>query len=98
MSKFQELINSDKPTLVDFYADWCGPCKSIALILVELKDHFKGSVSVIKIGIDKNPAVAQKLRVKGVPNLILFKNGKVQWQHAGVIPKSQLIEMINPNL
>ena len=98
MSKFQDLINSDTPTLVDFHAVWCGPCKTIAPILVEVKDHFKGAVSVIKIDVDKNPSVAERYGVRGVPNLILFKNGSIQWQQAGVIPKNQLVQMIQSHL
>ncbi len=98
MSKFQDIINSKTPTLVDFYADWCGPCKTIAPILKEVKDHFGNKISIIKVDVDKNPAAAQKFGVRGVPNLILFKEGRIEWQQAGVIPKNQLIQMIQPHL
>lgn len=98
MGKFQELIDSSTPTLVDFYATWCGPCKTIAPILEEVKDHFGDKIKVVKVDVDKNPAAASKFGVRGVPNLILFKNGQIVWQQAGVIPKGQLIQMITPNL
>lgn len=98
MGKFQDIIASETPTLVDFYADWCGPCKTIAPILVEVKDHFGSKINILKIDVDKNQAAAVKFGVRGVPNLILFKNGKIEWQQAGVIPKNQLIQMIEPHL
>ena len=98
MANFQEIINSSTPTLVDFYATWCEPCKTIAPILTEVKDHFKDGLSIIKVDVDKNQAAAAKFGVRGVPNLILFKNGSIVWQQAGVIPKSQLIEMIQPHI
>ncbi|MCB0479174.1 MAG: thioredoxin [Crocinitomicaceae bacterium] len=98
MGKFQEVIDSETPTLVDFYATWCGPCKTIAPILEEVKNHFGGNLTIIKVDVDKNPAAAGKFGVRGVPNLILFKKGEIVWQQAGVIPKNQLIQMIDPSI
>jgi thioredoxin 1 len=98
MSKFLDLINSETPTLLDFHATWCGPCKTLAPILSELKDHYKSNLKIIKIDVDRNQALAAKYGVRGVPNLLLFKNGKVLWQQSGVIPKTQLIQLIDPHL
>ncbi|MEZ4938619.1 MAG: thioredoxin [Crocinitomicaceae bacterium] len=98
MGKFQEVIDSKTPTLVDFHATWCGPCKTIAPILEDVKNHFGEKLTVIKVDVDKNPSAASKFGVRGVPNLILFKNGQIVWQQAGVIPKNQLIQMIEPSV
>jgi len=94
MSKFHELINQNKPVLVDFKADWCGPCKTMVPILKEVKQQLKDSVSIIKIDVDKNPSVAAKYQIRGVPTLILFKQGKSVWQQSGVVQANQLIELI----
>ena len=94
MSKFHELINQNKPVLVDFKADWCGPCKTMVPILKEVKQRLKDKVSIIKIDVDKNPSVAAKYQVRGVPTLILFKQGKSVWQQSGVVPASQLVQII----
>lgn len=94
MSKFHELINQNKPVLVDFKADWCGPCKTMVPILKEVKQRLKDKVSIIKIDVDKNPSVAAKYQVRGVPTLILFKQGKSVWQQSGVVPATQLVQII----
>lgn len=94
MSTFHELIGQDKPVLVDFKADWCGPCKTMVPILKEVKQQLKDKVSIIKIDVDKNPSVAAKFQVRGVPTLILFKQGKPVWQQSGVVQANQLIELI----
>lgn len=90
MSKFSELINKDTPVLVDFYAEWCGPCKTMSPILKDVKDK----VSIIKIDVDKNQTLAAKYQVKGVPTMLLFKNGKQIWRQSGVFQKSELISII----
>jgi thioredoxin 1 len=97
MSRFSEIINKDKPVLVDFFADWCGPCKLMSPILKEVKDNLGVTISIIKIDVDKNQALASQYQVRGVPTLILFKNGKQLWRQSGVIQKSDLIELLNSN-
>lgn len=95
MSKFSELINQNKPVLVDFFADWCGPCKMMNPILKEVKDALGDRVSVIKINVDTNKQLAAKYQVRGVPTLILFKAGKQLWRQSGVLQKNELIQIIN---
>jgi len=95
MSNFHELINKDIPVLVDFKADWCGPCKMMTPILKEVKQQLKDAVSIVKIDVDKNPSVAEKYQIRGVPTLIIFKQGKQVWKQSGVVQASQLIEVIN---
>ncbi|HEY1024286.1 MAG TPA: thioredoxin [Sphingobacteriaceae bacterium] len=94
MSKFQDLINSDNPVLVDFFADWCGPCKVVAPILSEVKSQVRDEVTIIKVDIDKNPEVAHAFHVKQVPTLILFKKGKIKWRQAGVVTTPQLVHIL----
>lgn len=95
MSKFKELINSELPVLVDFYATWCGPCKMMSPILEEVAAKMKGQVKIVKVDVDKNPNAAEAYQVRGVPTLILFKNGKQLWRQSGVIQANQLIQLIN---
>lgn len=95
MSKFSEIINKEEPVLVDFFAEWCGPCKMMAPILKEVKDSLGSAVSILKIDVDKNQALAAKYAVKGVPTLLLFKNGQQVWRQSGVVQKSELISIIN---
>lgn len=91
---FNELIQSEKPVLVDFFATWCGPCKTMAPILKDVKLEIGDTASIFKVDVDKNPEAASAYQVQGVPTLILFKKGKVLWRQSGVVPKSGLISVI----
>jgi len=98
MASFSDLIKGDTPVLVDFFAEWCGPCKMMPPILQEVKQALKKQVHIIKIDVDKNQAAAARYRVSGVPTLIIFKGGQVVWRQSGVIPSNQLIEVINSHI
>lgn len=94
MASFKEIINSEIPVLVDFFAEWCGPCKMMPPILNEVKSILKNSVTILKIDVDKNQQAAKVYGVQGVPTLIVFQKGNIVWRKSGVIPANDIVNQI----
>ncbi len=95
---FNDIINSSTPTLVDFFAEWCGPCKMMKPILEEVKSNMGDKLKILKVDVDKSPSASQTYQIQGVPTLILFKEGKILWRQSGVLPANQLETIINQNI
>ncbi|RRQ50656.1 thioredoxin [Maribacter algicola] len=93
-SSFKNIVDSEIPVLVDFYADWCGPCKMLAPILKQVKDAMGDRLKIVKIDVDKNQKLAAKYNVRGVPTMMLFKNGKQVWRQSGVLQKNDILNVI----
>lgn len=97
MAKFNDIINNNKPVLVDFYADWCQPCKMVSPILEQVKRDLGEKVMIIKINVDKNPAISAKYGIRSIPTLMLFKNGEMKFSQAGVVPSEQIKNIVLAN-
>ena len=94
MSTFQDIIKGEKPTLVDFYADWCAPCKAMNPILKSVKSKMGDQIKILKINIDKNQAVANKFNVRGIPTFILFQSNEIKWRKSGLLEGNTLLEVL----
>lgn len=97
-SRFNTLLDSNQIVLVDFYADWCGPCKMLAPILKDVKKELGDTIRIVKIDVDKNQTLSSKHQVRGVPTMLLFKNGKQVWRQSGVIQKNDIISIIKSHV
>jgi thioredoxin 1 len=98
MADLKKIIESTTPTFIDFYATWCGPCKTMQPVLEDLKKHFGEKLRVLKIDVDKNQQLAEQLKIRGVPTFLLFKSGEKIWRESGTFHLSQLISMVKPHI
>jgi len=95
---FNQIINTNKPVLIDFYADWCQPCKMVTPILKQVKDNLGDDVKIVKINVDKNPSISAKYSIRSIPTLILFKNGNIEWNKVGVASASEIIKKVKETI
>jgi len=95
---FSDIINDSQPVLVDFYADWCQPCKMVTPILKQVKDQMGDKVKIIKINVDNNHSVSAKYNVRSIPTLILFKNGQIKWNKVGVASANEIIQKVKETI
>ncbi|MBU2906215.1 thioredoxin [Arenibacter algicola] len=95
---FNNIINSETPVLVDFHADWCGPCKMLAPILKQVKEEMGNALKIVKIDVDKNQSLASTYQVRGVPTMLLFKNGKQVWRQSGVLQKNDILHVVKQHI
>lgn len=95
---FNEIINGEKPVLVDFHADWCGPCKMMAPVIEQFSKEMNDKVRILKVDVDRNPKAATAYQIQGVPTFILFKRGKVVWRQSGALPLQTLRQAVSPHL
>lgn len=98
MGAFGDLIRSGKPVLVDFSAEWCGPCKMMAPVLKQAKEAIGDAASIVKVDVDKNPEVAAYYNISGVPTLIVFKNGEIKWRQSGVVQAKELVQVLKQHM
>jgi thioredoxin 1 len=94
MDKFNEIIQGEIPVLIDFYADWCAPCRMMPPVLKQVKETFGDRLKIIKVDTDKNPQLSQQLQIRSIPTLMLFEKGEKKWQTSGVMPANQLINTL----
>ncbi|MFW5777902.1 MAG: thioredoxin [Bacteroidota bacterium] len=98
LGKFDAIVNANVPVLIDFHAEWCQPCKIQAPMLKDFAAQMGDKIKVIKIDVDKNPEIAQRFQIQGVPTIALFKDGNLVWRQSGVVPVQQLMQVVNPHL
>lgn len=98
MQSFNTLIQSEKPVLVDFFAEWCGPCKAMAPILKEVKNTLGEKATIVKVDVDRNQDAAMAYQIRSVPTLMMFKNGQIIWKQSGVVPAGELVRLFQQNL
>lgn len=98
IAKFKNIISSNRPVLVDFYADWCGPCKQMPPILKQVKDELRENIRIIKVNVDKNPAIATQYQIRSIPTLMIFKDGEEKWKGMGVRSAEEIKRLVQQQL